>query len=363
MAVKIGHSAIDENGGIYGGQAGDQNGREVCVATYYNMGHNVVLRPKKKELAEKSAVACEKACANDKIGYAQDDRNTLYARAKEVNFDLAKITTPCECDCSSLQHLLAIIGGANLTYGSNGLTTRTMVNAFVASGDYEKLTASKYLTSDKYLLRGDVLVKEGSHTVMILSDGECAIAERHKYSDSYKKTYIVTTSLNLRKEPDADSDVVVVMPKDAQVVCDGYYNMYGSTPWLHIKYDKYEGFCSSRYLSAKVEAPKPAPAPTPTPTPANKFMWNGLDCALIFNPAYYSNKYADLKRAFGLDEVKLFNHFITYGMRECRQATATFDVVAYKNYYADLRNAFGDNMPLYYKHYLEWGYKENRKTI
>jgi peptidoglycan hydrolase-like protein with peptidoglycan-binding domain len=46
-----------------------------------------------------------------------------------------------------------------------------MVRAFVNSGDYVKLTDSKYLTTDKYLMRGDILVKEGSHTVMVLDNG------------------------------------------------------------------------------------------------------------------------------------------------------------------------------------------------
>ena len=52
-----------------------------------------------------------------------------------------------------------------------------MVAAFVKSGDYEKLTDAKYLTSDKYLKRGDILVKEGSHTLMVLENGSAVIAE------------------------------------------------------------------------------------------------------------------------------------------------------------------------------------------
>jgi peptidoglycan hydrolase-like protein with peptidoglycan-binding domain len=113
----------------------------------------------------------EAACANPNIGYDQGGRNTLYEKAKAVNFLLDAVEKACECDCSSLVHVCAIAGGANLTYGSNGCTTRTMVSVFVASGDYEKLTDGKYLDSDKYLKRGDILVKEGSHTVMVLDNG------------------------------------------------------------------------------------------------------------------------------------------------------------------------------------------------
>lgn len=171
MAVRIGHASIDENGKAAGGAAGDQNGREVLVRQWYEKPWNVLLRPVRPEVAEKSARMCEAACANPNIGYDQHGRNTLYAKAKAVGFDLAAIDTACECDCSSLMHVCAIAGGANLTYGSNGHTTRTMVKEFVASGEYVKLTGSEYLTSDRLLKRGDILVKEGSHTVMVLDNG------------------------------------------------------------------------------------------------------------------------------------------------------------------------------------------------
>lgn len=166
----IGHASIDERGKATGGAAGDSTKKEVCTRTWWNGSWHTVLRPKSATLAEKSAKACEAACANDKIGYDQNQRNTLHTQAKAVGFDLAKITTPCECDCSSLMHVCAIAGGSKMAYGSNGHTTRSMVAAFVDSGDYEKLTDSKYLTSDKYLKRGDILVKSG-HTVMNLTDG------------------------------------------------------------------------------------------------------------------------------------------------------------------------------------------------
>lgn len=174
MAVKIGHASKDENNTAKNGVAGDQTGVEVYTRNWYNGGWNVVLRPKSSSLAEKSAVACEKACANSKIGYDQYQRNNLYKEAQKVGWDIAKITTACECDCSSLMHTCAIIGGAHLTYGSNGLVTFNMVNAFVQSGDYEKLTGSKYCAQDAYLKRGDILVKESGHTAMVLSNGSKA---------------------------------------------------------------------------------------------------------------------------------------------------------------------------------------------
>ena len=171
MAIKIGHASIDENRNIKGGSAGDQTGKELCTRSWYTTGWEYILRPKSKELAEKSAKACEKGCANNKIGYDQNQRNTLNTQAKKVGYDLSKITTKCETDCSAFMTVCAIAGGANIDYGSNAPTTSTMKTRFLLSGDYEVITASKYLTSDKYLKRGDILVKAGSHTVMALENG------------------------------------------------------------------------------------------------------------------------------------------------------------------------------------------------
>ena len=49
-------------------------------------------------------------------------------------------------------------------------------------------------------------------------------------------------------------------------------------------------------------------------------------------------------------------------MKEARQASAEFNVIAYKDNYADLRDAFGDNLPLYYEHYCHYGRKEGRNA-
>ena len=171
MSIKIAHASIDERGKATGGAAGDQTGREVCIRDWYTASWDAVLRPKTSAIAEKSAKFMEQACANNAVGYDQWQRNSLYEQAKKVNFDASKITVKCECDCSSLVHVAVIAAGAKLIYGSNGFTTKTMVAELVKSGNYEKLTDSKYLTSDKYLKRGDILVNEGSHTVMVLENG------------------------------------------------------------------------------------------------------------------------------------------------------------------------------------------------
>lgn len=268
MAVKIGHASIDERGKINGGTAGDSTGKEVCVRSWYSGGWNVVLRPKNPTLAEKSAVACEKGCANGNIGYDQYQRNTLYSYAKAVNFDLAKISTKCECDCSSFMHTCAIAGGANLTYGSNGYVTSTMVNAFVKSGDYEKLTTSKYLTSDKYLKRGDILVRTSGHTAMVLSNGtgvgsvtttkttttttSINVEAAQSFSKSYAKAYTVTAKscLNMRCGAGTNKSIITTLKNGATFRCYGYYTKQSDgTIWLYGVSEGQTGFCSKAYLA------------------------------------------------------------------------------------------------------------------
>lgn len=59
---------------------------------------------------------------------------------------------------------------------------------------------------------------------------------------------------------------------------------------------------------------------------------------------------------------KYLQHFVEHGMAEGRQATATFNLAAYKNRYADLRAAFGSNNVSYYMHYITNGKAEGRNA-
>lgn len=108
---------------------------------------------------------------------------------------------------------------------------------------------------------------------------------------------------------------------------------------------------------------QPSPAPQPSPTPSGNYVYKGVDYSPVFEPNYYSNKYDDLKKAFGNDAKALFKHFTEYGMKEARQAIATFNPIIYRSKYDDLQKAFGSNWPEYYKHYCVYGIKEGRKGV
>lgn len=170
--MRIGHASIDENGKARGGAAGDQTGKEVCIRQWYAKGWSVLLRAKDPIIAEKMASACEAGCMNGNIGYDQNQRNTAHTRAKTVGYDLSRIDTPCETDCSAFMTLCAIAAGVKeLDYTGNAPTTRTMTAAFGKTGRFLCYTDQKYLTGTDWLKRGDILVAPGSHTVMILDDG------------------------------------------------------------------------------------------------------------------------------------------------------------------------------------------------
>lgn len=265
MAVKIGHASIDERGKINSGTAGDQTGKEVCTRSWYAGGWTVLLRPKSSTVAEKMAKACEAGCANSRIGYDQYQRNTLRAKAKAAGWNLSKITAACECDCSSFMTVCAEAAGVSMsgTYTSgNAPTTSTMRAKFKSTGAFTVLTGSKYLNGSDYLKRGDVLVKEGSHTVMVLSNG-AKIAKAAGSTGGTKKaavakygpdsniagTYVTTANLNMRTNAGTGNAIMQTIPKGAAVRCYGYYNKDASgKKWLYVVYKDVAGYCSEKYL-------------------------------------------------------------------------------------------------------------------
>ena len=91
-------------------------------------------------------------------------------------------------------------------------------------------------------------------------------------------------------------------------------------------------------------------------------LYNGVDYSPVYNYTFYRKKYADLRKAFGTDKQKYFDHFCQFGMKEGRQGSSAFDVQKYKKRYEDLQKAFGNVLPEYYKHYCLYGKKEGRKA-
>lgn len=170
MTVRIGHASTGENG-IRNQIAGDGTGKEVCIRYWYSKPWSVLLRAKDRNIADKIADACEAACNNDHIGYDQNQRNTLKTQAVTVGMDLSRITKDCECDCSSLVTVCCECAGIKIPYTSgNAPTTSTLKKVLVGTGQFVAYEEDLYLTSDKYLRKGDILLKPGAHVVIVLDD-------------------------------------------------------------------------------------------------------------------------------------------------------------------------------------------------
>ena len=185
MSVKIGHASIDENGRIQGGAAGDQNGKEVYTRDWYSKPWLYVIRPKDSIAAEKIAKAMEQACANNKIGYDQSQRTTLFTQAKACGWDLSKIKTACETDCSALVAVCVNAAGIGV---SKDMYTGNEKSALSATGKFDIYTGSDYVASSAKLKRGDILLGNG-HTAIVLSNGSSAGSSTSGSSNKKNTSY------------------------------------------------------------------------------------------------------------------------------------------------------------------------------
>ena len=168
--VYIGSARIDERGKASGGQAGDQTGKEVSTQNWYLHSKGwVVLRPKDGAKAKKIAEAMQAACDNANIGYDQYNNQSLWNLVKDKGFDPAKADKPCETDCARLVRVCCAYAGIM----ADDFYTATEATVLMRTGEFIKLTDSKYTKSENYLGAGDILVtKTKGHTVVVLSNGK-----------------------------------------------------------------------------------------------------------------------------------------------------------------------------------------------
>lgn len=186
MISNCGH---DENKKYTGGAAGDQTGTEWALIKWYKRPWKCVLRYPDESVRKKIAELAAAAAKNDKIGYDQGQRGTFWTQLVKSSYDPAKIIIPCEADCSS--GVAAVVKATgyllNITALKNtsaALTTSGMRAAFKKAG-FSVLTDSKYLTSDAYLLAGDILLNDGVHTAINVTDGTKAASSTNTVNSAY----------------------------------------------------------------------------------------------------------------------------------------------------------------------------------
>lgn len=160
-------------------KAGDSSGKEVTKSSFtysssstscYNWTY--IFRPKDSKQAEKAASMCEKAIANNNIGYSKSGE-TAYGKskamtklAKSVNYDLSKITVKCGLSCGDLICLCNRYAGLSTCYIGSGLQ---LANNLKKNSNFECIKYKKGIT----LKRGDTIITAHSngkhnHVAMVL---------------------------------------------------------------------------------------------------------------------------------------------------------------------------------------------------
>ena len=171
----ISNSGHDENGKYRGGKAGDQTGGEWTLRTWYNRPWLCILRHPDKNVRAEIAKLAIAAAENDNIGYDQGERTTFWEHLKKAAYDPAKITTPCEADCSAgVSAIIKAVGymlNIQKLKDVNENSYTGNLRAVLKNAGFDCLTSSKYLTSDNYLIPGDVMLYDGHHVAINVSTG------------------------------------------------------------------------------------------------------------------------------------------------------------------------------------------------
>lgn len=171
----ISSNGHDENGKYHSGKAGDQTGTEYRVRTWYNFGQKCILRHPNTDVQKEIAYQAEAAANNNHCGYDQWERLTFDSALIAANNDPAKIAIDCEADCSSSTAAIIRSAGRKLSIDDlmlvdRNLTTFNMRAALIKAG-FAVYTDSKFLSSDNYLLPGDIVLNDDKHVVINLTKG------------------------------------------------------------------------------------------------------------------------------------------------------------------------------------------------
>lgn len=215
MSILIGHASISEKGTI-NGASGDQTGKEVCTRAWYSKPWNVMLICTDKALASRAAQEMRNACANNNIGYGQNDRRSAYDSAVKNGrtFKNAKGNT----DCSQLVAGCYILAG--LSSLSPDCYTGNLRQALLNTGKFQAYTDSAHLNSDAYAEVGAVYLKEGSHVVMALEDGAKAGTDapsESSMSTSWTGRVNTPSGVNVRKGAGTGYGKITAIPNGTTV--------------------------------------------------------------------------------------------------------------------------------------------------
>lgn len=201
--MSISNCGHDENGRYSGGKAGDQTGTEYQVRSWYNRPWKCVLRHPDADVGATLAKIAKAAAKNEKIGYDQSQRTTYHTQLKAAGWKPEKIKTKCEADCSSSTAANIIAAGHQMGIKKlqeiNPNCTTSNLRAALKAVGFEVLTKSKYLTSDSYLMPGDILLNDGHHAAINLTLGPHAGPSTNSSSTKRTVPALAAVPPNLRR--------------------------------------------------------------------------------------------------------------------------------------------------------------------
>ena len=171
----VSNCSNNEFGVTEGGRPGDQTGGEYVVHGWTNFQQSYVLRHPNLQIGIRIAQLARDAANNDHIGYDQGDyRMTFYNQLRNVNWVPSAINQDCATDCSAstctIVYAVGQLTGDSICRSINPRSSTYYMLADYRSAGFIVLSDSKYLTSDKYLLPGDINLRDG-HTNINLDAG------------------------------------------------------------------------------------------------------------------------------------------------------------------------------------------------
>ena len=250
---KISNCGKDEYGGISGGRAGDQSGKEWWIINWYSQGWQCVLRHPDRKVREYIAELGIEAAENDKVGYDQSENRTYWQQLQAVGYWPKKITVPCEADCSAgvtsnvkaVGYLLNIeaLKNVNITY------TGAMRAELRAAG-FQVLTDRKYLTSSDYLLPGDIILNDAQHTATSVGYGkymkdQASTPSAPEVPSNPNEHKVIPAMLNVRISPGLGGQIVGQLAQGTLVTIKQTVTAPDGSKWYQID----QGYVASQYIT------------------------------------------------------------------------------------------------------------------
>lgn len=182
--ARLSNCGKSETGGLYG-EPGDQTKAEYWNLSYWANGWQYVFRYPSASVASLIALYAEHAADNDKIGYSQSGRTTMWQQMSFLSgsHDPAKIQNACNADCSS--STMAIIRAVGLDKNIPALsaaningTTYSMIGGELESMGFKRIPFG----GESMLNTGDILMTDG-HACIVISGNKPTESDNDSESD------------------------------------------------------------------------------------------------------------------------------------------------------------------------------------